>query len=629
MIHPSAELVLINFGKYNGYSLSYVCRVSPTYLQWVASDSTLPEIWKTAAQKSLAGEDISDLDLPRKKESSYTRSSVPKSTVAKIYFVSKKIAAIEMSFDRSKMEQFKFEIDGRAWNAEEKRWEFPIPHLPKVFEVFNDWEIKCDQNVIDVKNSLVAHREALDTIRQKEDTDFATGDLLLPLYPFQSVGVEFVNQAGGRALIADQPGLGKTVQAIAYARLHKLRTLVVCPLSVVVNWKKEIAKFTGLSVCIWSSDGHEGRTNAQFHLCHYDSVRKISDQLYEQKYDLLVCDEAVLLKNRKTLRTKNILGDWKQRKKYPGIQTKHCLFLTGTPILSRPIEIFTLLNFLDKQRFSNFFHFVQRYGGWKGEPAKNLLDLHERTKDLVIRRLKVDVLPELPPKLPPIDLYIELTPSERKEYNQLLQDLFGRWKLDQKPSIGTMSTLQLWLTEKKLPRVIELIDEYIDSDLSILIYSSFKEPLRRLKEHYGDNSVLYTGDVTNKDERERLKMKLVNKEAKIGLFTLGAGGMGIDGLQHAIHNVVFLNFDWVPASHSQATDRIHRIGQIEKVQAYYIMVENSIDDAMKETIREKEKIVDIAVDGQLLAPVRKTSFFRDFVRRLSAQYNVFFEEETA
>jgi SWI/SNF-related matrix-associated actin-dependent regulator 1 of chromatin subfamily A len=628
MIHPSAELVLINFGKYNGYSLSYVCRVSPAYLQWVANDSTLPEIWKTAARKTLAGEDISNLDLPRKKESSYTRSGVPKSTVAKIYFVSKKIAAIEMSFDRSKMEQFKFEIDGRAWNADEKRWEFPIVHLPKIFEVFNDWEIKCDQNVIDVKNSLVIHREQLDEIREKEDTDFDTGDLLLPLFPFQSVGVEFIDKAGGRALIADQPGLGKTVQAIAYARLHKLKTLVICPKSVVLGWKKEIEKFTGLSVCIWADGGHVGRTNCQFHLSHYDAVRKISDQLYEQKYDLLVCDEAVLLKNRNTLRTKNILGDWKQRLKYPGIQTKHVLFLTGTPVLNRPIEAFTLLHFLDKQRFSNFFHFVQRYGGWKSEPAKNLLDLHERTKDLVIRRLKVDVLPELPPKLPPVDLYIELTPAERKQYKQLLEELFGKWRLNQKPSIGTMSTIQLFLAEKKLPRVIELIDEYVDSELSILIYSSFKEPLYRLKEHYGDNAVLYTGDVTNKDERERLKMRLVRGEAKIGLFTLGAGGVGIDGLQHAMHNVVFLNIAWTPAEHEQAEDRLHRILQKNAVQPYYIMVEDTIDDAMKETIREKQEIIDLVVDGALMAPVRKTSFFKDFVKRISKQYNVFFGEET-
>jgi len=257
-MHSSAELVILNFGKYNGYSLAYIYRTNKSYLEWMATNDGLSEAWRLAAKETLLGQDISHLSLPRKKDSGYKPTTITPSKIVKIYFVSKNTAAVEMPFNREKMNLFKYEVDGRVWNAEERRWEFPIPHLPKVFEVFADHDIRCDQNVLDVRDALLKHREQLNIIREKEDTDFEVADLLLPLYPYQKVGVEFVHKAAGRAMIADEPGLGKTVQAIAYARLHKLKTLIVCPLSVVITWKKEIAKFTGLTPCIWTTDGKEG-----------------------------------------------------------------------------------------------------------------------------------------------------------------------------------------------------------------------------------------------------------------------------------------------------------------------------------------------------------------------------------
>jgi SNF2 family DNA or RNA helicase len=625
-MHPSAELVILNFGKYSGYSLAHIANINESYLQWIANNDGMPAIWRTAARETLAGNDISQLDLPRRKAPATSASSFTlKTNIVKIYFVSKKTAAIEMPFNREKMNQFKYEIDGRTWNDEEKRWEFPIPHLPKVFEIFSDSDIRCEQNVIDVKDSLIAHREALDVIREKEDTDFDAGDLLLPLYPYQKVGVEFIHKAAGRALIADEPGLGKTVQAIAYARLHKLKTIIVCPLSVVITWRREIAKFTGLTPCVWTTDGREGRTNAQFHIINYDAVRKVADELVKQKYDLLICDEATYLKNRNTLRAKHILGNWQQRKKFPGIQTKYVIFLTGTPVMSRPIEAFALLSFIDKQRFNNFFHFVQRYGGWRGEAAKNLLDLHDRTKDLVIRRKKEVVYPELPKKQRN-DLYVELTKDERQKYNELLQEMFGKWRHDRRPSIQHMPKIQGWLIQRKLPRLIQMVDEFMDNDKSILIFCNYLEPLRQLKEHYGNKAVVFMGDM-NVKERQVALDALISKKAQVGCFSLKAGGMGIDGLQHAIDTVVFLDCDWVPANHEQAEDRTHRIGQTNKVQAYYMICEDTIDEHMRDILKEKQEIADLIVDGQLLTPEKKKSFFKEFVRRISRQYNTFFGDE--
>ena len=624
-IHKSSEYVIFTWGRFKGHSLAHVARSVPSYLQWMEKQEGLPHPWGDAARMTLRGEDVSELDLPRTNNISFSYKDLPKPSTDKIeiLLVDKKTAAIIMPYDKMLLAKFKYEIDGRKWNGEEKHWEFPIVHLPKVFTLFSN--IKCDQKVLDKVEELKSRRQDLDEIRQLEDTEFEIPGLKLQLYNYQRVGVKFIDRAGGRCLIADAPGLGKTAQAIAYAQLHKLKTLIVCPLSVVVNWQREIKKFTGKDSTIWDSKYYDGNLKNQFHISHYDAIAKNNHFLRDQGFDLLVCDEATYLKNRQTIRAKSILGSWKERRKYPGIKTKYTIFLTGTPVMSRPIEAFSLLNFLDKERFNNFYHFVERYGGWKGEAPRNLQDLHDRTKDLVIRRKKDQVLKELPKKQRN-DLYVELTKAEKKEYQQLLKEVFGQWKLSGKPSVTHMPKLQGFLIQKKIPRLMEMIDEFMDNDRSILIFSNYLDPLRFLSEHYGDKAALLTGDM-NRNQRQESIDRLVNGEAKIGCFSLLAAGMGIDGLQKVIDTVVFLSLDWVPANHEQAEDRTHRIGQTNQVQAYYMLCEDTIDEYMRDILKEKQKVADLVVDGELVTPDSNKSFFKEFVRRINSVYNEHFTDE--
>ena len=623
-MHPSLEHVIFTWGKYRGLTLASVRRTAPQYLQWMSTSATLPSEWVEAAKRALTGDDVSDLSLPRTKTSAVPIVEDSRTGPIEIHLKDKKTAYLLMPYNKTLLEQFKYEIDGRKWNAEERRWEFPAVHLPKVKRVFPQASFSDEANKLAEK--LTERREDLDDIRVRDDTDFNVEGLKLNLFPYQKVGVQFVDRAGGRCLIADAPGLGKTVQAIAYAQHYGLKTLIVCPLSVVVNWRREINKFTGKNSTVWDSKGYDGHLNHQFHITHYDAVAKNSGWLREQKFDLLVCDEATYLKNRQTIRAKSILGSWKERRKYPGIKTKYCIFLTGTPVMSRPIEAFSLLNFLDKDRFNNFYHFVQRYGGWKGQAPMNLTDLHDRTKDLVIRRKKEQVLSELPKKQRN-DLYVELSKEERAEYGKLLKEMFGKWKMDGKPSVQHMPKLQGFLIEKKIPRLIEMIDEFLDNDRPILIFSCYIKPLKFLLEHYGEKAGLLTGEMNKKDRQETID-RLVSGDAKIGLFSLRAAGMGIDGLQKAIDTVVFLDMGWLPAEHEQAEDRTHRIGQTNQVQAYYMMCDDTIDEYMRDILKEKQEVADMVVDGALVTPERNKSMFREFVRRINTYYRQEFQTET-
>lgn len=615
MPHDSAESVVFPFGKFKGYTLAHIIRENPDYAYWIKGKDGFSPMWREAVTLALENKDISHLKLPRVKTTE--NKLVKHKKVIEISELSKDMAKINMPYDKSLIHRFKSTIDGRKWNDKEKQWEFPIVQLPKVIEIIKTYEVKVTPKIKRIYKQVVEEQKVRREVREKEDTDFKVEGLLLELFPYQKVGVEFLHHTKGRALIADQPGLGKTAQAIAYAKMMNLKTLVVAPLSVVINWRKEVKKFAGLNSTVWTSKNVDGDLENQFHIINYDAVRKVHDVLRKMDFDMLVCDEATFLKNRNTIRFKSLLGSYKERRRYPGIKTDHLVFLTGTPVMSRPVEAFTLLHMLDKNRFSNFYHFTQRYGGWKGVPVRNLKELHERTKDLTIRRKKSDVLAELPDKQRN-DLYIELSTTERREYLKMLDELFSEWKFSGKPTIGTMPKIQSFLIDKKMPRLHEIIDEYLDNDRPLIIFCCFIEPLKQLAERYGHEAVLLHGSMKKEDRQESID-KLVSEEAKIGLFSLKAAGMGIDGLQHVIDTVIFLDRDWVPANHEQAEDRVHRIGQDAKVQVYYMTVENSIDEYMSELINEKMKMAAQIVDGEVINPENSKSVFKEFVQRLTRE----------
>jgi SWI/SNF-related matrix-associated actin-dependent regulator of chromatin subfamily A-like protein 1 len=200
------------------------------------------------------------------------------------------------------------------------------------------------------------------------------------------------------------------------------------------------------------------------------------------------------------------------------------------------------------------------------------------------------------------------------------------WRESGKPSVQHMPKLQSFLTEKKMPRLIEMVDEFLDNDRPILIFSCYIAPLKFLHEHYGDKSAILTGAM-KKEERQVSIDRLTNGEAKVGLFSLKAAGMGIDGLQHKIDTVVFIDMDWVPANHEQAEDRTHRIGQTSQVQAYYMICDGTIDEYMRDILKEKQEIADIIVDGALVTPERQKSVFKEFVKRLGSGEGQFFDVE--
>lgn len=614
-----AENVYLTFGKFKGKSVADVLATDPRYFNWIAEQTTMPYPWKDVAEAVLANRSltpfINQRPTPEPAHNETTGVRTATLTMAENGRVILRYAYNKMNpSDVRFKDEIKRHIDGLKWEPEPHfRWTLPVHSIGKAIEAFGGKKnIYASDDVKDAYKQEMSRHQVLDEIRKKTDSDIEI-NTIIPLRPYQKVAAEFVDRAGGRALIADAPGVGKTATAIGYAILHNAKTLIACPKSVVINWEREIMRFAGVDACVWASKGPLGDITAQFHIVNYDITERFIKEFNELKFDLLVCDEATYIKNYKAKRTKAIMGSWKERNVYPGINTAKLILLTGTPILNTPLEAFQLLRFLSKDRFNNILKFREQYGQ-PGEKPRNLDDLHRRMKDLMIRRKKSEVLTEMPAKQRD-DLVVELTPAATKQYNKVLDGIFRQWNVLGRPSAAQMPAIQKFLMSFKLERAFEFIDEMIENGESVLVFSQYRDPVLQIQKRYGKKCGIIMGGMDS-SQRQRTVDGLKNKHLQVGAMTITAAGMGIDGIQYGVSTVLFLDRFWHPSVHEQAEDRVHRSGQTEPVQIYYLTCKGTIDEDMAAVLAEKQELIDKAVDGEFVQEVRKKSFFQDFIKRI-------------
>lgn len=623
-IHPSAYEFILPFGDYKGKSFGYVREVDRGYLEWILTASGIPKLYKIAAHKTLNSKSIANLGLDPKPPYPTGKAS--------LFVVNKQkgIVGCTFPYDEELKERFKRIADGAKWNKSEYRWEFSKVHLHPVLKLFKSTvDLNADSGVKTWFLEILQHKKRLDDIRNKQDSDIEI-HTLLPLYGYQKVAVEFGIEAGGRFLDADAMGLGKTPTAIGFSVYVGGKTLIVCPKNVKIQWQEMITLFAGKESCIWSGQGFEGDYNADYHIVNYDNVHKHVNEYRKIGFKTLICDEATKLKNYKTIRYKALFGSWKERKKYPGLKIDNVVFLTGTPMLNNPMELYTLLSVLDKDRFNNPFNFMQRYGGrnQKVDPD-DLLELHERVKDLMIRRTKSQVRSEL--KKGRFPIYIELEPNEKKEYEKALDALFKKWRVNGRPSAATMPIVRNILFEFKFPRIVEFIEEMLDSGRPILVFTIQQAHAERIAKHFSTRSRLITGKVSSDKKRRQAVQDIIDGKADVMVMTLIAGGMGTDGLQHKISDALFVDRWFVPGDHEQAEDRINRIGQKEPTQMWYLTVKGTYDEDMAVILSEKQRIIDAAVDGKLpedsdeVQKARFGSIFGELVNIMAAKRRMQFD----
>lgn len=435
------------------------------------------------------------------------------------------------------------------------------------------------------------------------------------LLKFQKAGVRQIEEFDGVVLLADQMGLGKTAQSLYWAANYlpdNAKIVIICPASLKINWQREARKFCGLRAVILSglTPPNEDVLNyGRVFIFNYDILVNRAGQknswltlIRKLKPDLVICDECHMIKSLKAKRTKAVREICKK--------VKHKIMISGTPLTNRPAELFSALNILHPKEFPSFVSFGWRYCDPKTTPwgvvytgAKNLSELHARLTDLcMIRRLKKDVLTELPDK---IHSTIPLELSNRKEYDKAEND-FIRWLIELSPEKARTAEKAEYLVRRgylrrlagslKLKQVTEWITDFMEeTDEKLIFFGIHTKFLEPLYENFKKIAVLVNGSVSAKKRQVAFDSFVSDKKIRLFVGNIQAAGVGWNG-QVACH-VGFGELPDTPGELSQAADRAHRFGQTRSVHCHYLVSQNTIEEKMCDMLLEKQKVLTSVLDG--------------------------------
>jgi SNF2 family DNA or RNA helicase len=527
-----------------------------------------------------------------------------------------------------------------------------------------------------IRNEAMAASWAEDT-----DTEFPRPSGLVYM-PFQKAGIEYAVKRK-YTLIADPPGLGKTVQAIGIHNvLDSNRILIIPPASLKVNWSREWRKWdvhgrsVGIAMSIPHSKTEDGFTRTWVEhswpdtdvvIVNYDMLPAFDSQIKRVKWDLVVCDEAHLLKTATALRTKYVFGgtiparkkDGKtveKMKKVMPIAAAKYLFLTGTPIMSKPVELWTLLKVCDPRGLGrDYDEYVFRYCdaydagfGLDVSGASNLEELNRLLRErFMVRRDKKAVLKDLPPKTRELIVLSadKLEKPVRKErtrvekalnafesmmgishddnpyrYMQAIEDLSGKLtdalaaqnseEPDWNAAIRTLSEPdRIMFTEisdareevalAKVGLVVEHLLKLHEAGEPVICFAYHKSVIAEIRtrlEKAGLRVGVVTGDIP---ANKRQAVVDAFQDGKLDVILGNILAMGVGFTLTRAQFVVFAEIDWVPSMLEQAEDRAWRHGQLNAVFAQYLVVDGSIEAIMVQAVLEKMGVIFAALDGRV------------------------------
>jgi SWI/SNF-related matrix-associated actin-dependent regulator 1 of chromatin subfamily A len=414
-------------------------------------------------------------------------------------------------------------------------------------------------------------------------------------YPFQHAGVEYVRDLPA-AIIADEPGLGKTIQGIGWLnQIAARRPLIVCPASLRINWRRELEKWA-----VWDPETT---------VVSYNEVQRGK---VKGRFDAALIDEAQYLKNPDSQRSEVLL----KRLKCPR------MFLTGTPIVSRPIELWPLLNSIDPATWGNMSDYGMTYcgGRWNGREwdyrgASNLVELQRRLRSsFMVRRRKADVLTDLPPKVR--QLITLPAESAGPKTAELLAAVRQLWKAKQQAltpeAVAALAphreVVQAQLSKvrheealAKVPAIVAHCRDLLEGGVQkLVVFAHHRDVMQAIDYQLSAyKPVRVIGGMTDERKQQSVDTFQNVEDCRVFMGQLQAAGVGLT--LTAAHTVVFAELDWVPGVMTQCEDRCHRIGQRDSVLVHHLVVDGSLDARIARSLIRKQSVLDQALDGTSLS----------------------------
>ena len=563
---------------------------------------------------------------------------------------------------------------GWQWNPKQRRWTTPDAHKVVDFEAY------CRGKALVAVRAYQSGKGAAALASKAGDADIhVPAPEGCEYLPFQKAGIAY-GLMKDNVLIADPPGLGKTIQAIGIVNAlddsffedpEFPEIMIICRAELMEHWRREFDKWDvrglkigiveTISTDVLDSEGNPMRTPSggkkkkQVDVwpdeeCNViiggpSLLQRHDDTVKERPWDVLIVDEAEMFANPQSQRGKFFWGGGRGRERKYAIKAKKRICLTGTPIQTKPLDIWVFCkNFDPKGIGASWFDFVYRYCDAYEERfgnkshlnttgISNLPELNIRLREaFMVRRNKEEVLGELPPKRREIIILPDdgITTRVKKEMNEI-SDLLAQFEADvgidrpdtmldafadNLPEInGDMSfeemadqltpelavtfdqiaTYRKQLALAKAPMVKTHVDKLLESEEKLVLFCYHKDVANYFKQFYDNQAVFITGDVAPKKRQGLVDLFQNDNDVRLTIGTMGAAGVGYT--MTAARMMVMAELDWVASVMQQAEDRIWRIGQENACLIQYPVVNRSLDAYMVETVIERIKMIDAALNA--------------------------------
>lgn len=540
-------------------------------------------------------------------------------------------------YDQVKVRKVK-QLPGVTWHSKSKAWRVPVTAIAEAVAWADNFGVPVDDDVRAEAEEFIQNRRKKSEASRSVDADVNIPNIVGDLLPYQRAGVAYAVDAR-RCFIADDMGLGKTVQALAALEFASQTSevfpaVIICPPSLVLNWKKEInrwfphrsvevvtnrSNFPGSSAAVNSSARNYGASD--YLVVGYSNISHWEQLLLG--FNAYVFDESHYVKTPTAQRTKSAI---KLAKSCP--KTGMVLCLTGTPITNRPAEYASQLEIIGRlNSLGGKWGFYRRYCGayqdkwkvWHTDGATNLDELNDTLRSVCyIRRTKTQVLDELP-DVRHAPIVVDGTAKIMREYKEAQDDIIdylvkraaeiarelgkspgsaavrARMKAEANQHLVRLAVLRRIAARAKMDAVTEWVESRIAGGQKVVIAAHHREIVDELTNKFGGLKIQGGMDVSDVEENKRLFQEGDVTEAPCIVLSIQAAKTG--HTLTAAQEVLFVELPWTPADVDQTYSRCHRLGQKGSVTATYMITEGTVDEEIYELIQAKRSIIDAATEG--------------------------------
>lgn len=503
-------------------------------------------------------------------------------------------------------------VPGRKFDPTTKNWVVPLDNVVQCMALLEPvgftptLEVRTAAGAIAQRNNRAA--------QLKKDPKGYTG--ILPLFDYQKIGAGFIANTPG-CLLADVPGLGKSVQAIAGVEQYN-KVLILCPASLKYNWKNEILKWfpeININLIHGAQDVRKKQwraAHAKFYIANYEAVLRDWDEIDKHKFEVVICDEAQRISNPASKTAQAV-------KKIPCLKR---VALTGTPVSNKPDDIWSIMDWVRPGLLGHYGYFLKKYSevDMLGTPTGRYFDLDKLAKEIepfMLRRKKEDVFDSLPPKIIE-NIVFDLSPEEIEIYGQIktriIDEIREQMTIDTK-TLGIIPVKMLRLHQvtndarllgmtmkeksSKLTLLRDMLEPIVASGEKAIVFTQFAEMVKILEAEFPGSLSVY-GEVAPEDRQKRVDEFNANPNARIIIMSeAGSAGLNLGKASYIFH----YDDPWSIQKLIQREGRaegLRQLGKTKPLTVYHLIARNTIDEYVSKVLQKKQKMADqILQEGKM------------------------------